>query len=301
MDEWLAMPPITGLKSDSEKFAGAVNSYSCEALMKDKKALQAGTSHFLGQNFSKQFDLTFQSEDGTEEYAWNTSWGVSTRLVGGVVMTHGDDSGLVIPPRLAPTQVVIIPILAGEDTSGVREKADEVLARLEELGVRAKIDSRDNLSPGAKYFEWERKGVPFRVEIGPKDLQSEQLALVRRLTPEGENRKDFLPENEAITKLPEKLEYFQDDLLQAARRRREDNTVRGVNSLGELKEAFDSGVGFVYTGWSGDPAVEETIKEQLRATIRVLPGEEFLSGSSPSKCISGDADSVTEVVWARAY
>lgn len=175
MDEWLAMPPITGLKSDSEKFAGAVNSYSCEALMKDKKALQAGTSHFLGQNFSKQFELKFQSENGTEEYAWNTSWGVSTRLVGGVVMTHGDDSGLVIPPRLAPTQVVIIPILAGEETSGVLEKADEVLGRLKKLGVRAKIDSRDNLSPGAKYFEWERKGVPFRVEIGPKDLQLSPL------------------------------------------------------------------------------------------------------------------------------
>ena len=301
MDEWLAMPPITGLKSDSEKFAGAVNSYSCEALMKDKKALQAGTSHFLGQNFSKQFELTFQSEDGTEEYAWNTSWGVSTRLVGGVVMTHGDDSGLVIPPRLAPTQVVIIPILAGEETSGVLEKADEVLGRLKKLGVRAKIDSRDNLSPGAKYFEWERKGVPFRVEIGPKDLHKKQLALVRRLTPEGENRKAFLPETEAITKLPEKLEYFQDDLLRAARTRRNDNTVRGVNSFGELKEAFDSGAGFVYTGWSGDPAVEDTVKEQLKATIRVLPGEEFLSESSPRKCVSGDTDSVTEVVWARAY
>jgi|TARA_B100000809_G_scaffold67601_1_gene64625 prolyl-tRNA synthetase len=301
MDEWLAMPPITGLKSDSEKFAGAVNSYSCEALMKDKKALQAGTSHFLGQNFSKQFELTFQSKDGTEEYAWNTSWGVSTRLIGGVVMTHGDDSGLVIPPRLAPTQVVIIPILAGEETSGVLEKADEVLGRLKKLGVRAKIDSRDNLSPGAKYFEWERKGVPFRVEIGPKDLQNEQLALVRRLTPEGENRKAFLPETEAITKLPEKLEYFQDDLLEAARTRRDDSTVRGVNSFGELKEAFDSGAGFVYTGWSGDPAVEDTVKEQLKATIRVLPGEEFLSESSPRKCVSGDTDSVTEVVWARAY
>ena len=301
MDEWLAMPPITGLKSDSEKFAGAVNSYSCEALMKDKKALQAGTSHFLGQNFSKQFELTFQSEDGTEEYAWNTSWGVSTRLVGGVVMTHGDDSGLVIPPRLAPTQVVIIPILAGEETSGVLEKADEVLGRLKKLGVRAKIDSRDNLSPGAKYFEWERKGVPFRVEIGPKDLHNEQLALVRRLTPQGENRKAFLPETEAITKLPKKLEYFQNDLLQAARTRRDDNTIRGVNSLGELKEACDSGAGFVYTGWSGNSAVEETVKEQLKATIRVLPGEEFLSESPPRKCVSGDADSVTEVVWARAY
>ena len=301
MDEWLAMTPITGLKSDSEKFAGAVNSYSCEALMKDKKALQAGTSHFLGQNFSKQFELTFQSEDGTEEYAWNTSWGVSTRLIGGVVMTHGDDSGLVIPPRLAPTQVVIIPILVGEETSGVLEKADEVLGRLKKLGVRAKIDSRDNLSPGAKYFEWERKGVPFRVEIGPKDLQNEQLALVRRLTPQGENRKAFLPETEAITKLPEKLEYFQDDLLEAARTRRDDSTVRGVNSFGELKEAFDSGAGFVYTGWSGNPAVEDTVKEQLKATIRVLPGEEFLSESSPRKCVSGDTDSVTEVVWARAY
>ncbi|MCH2464634.1 MAG: proline--tRNA ligase, partial [Gemmatimonadetes bacterium] len=268
MDEWLAMPPITGLKTDSEKFAGAVSSYSCEALMKDRKALQTGTSHFLGQNFSKQFELTFQSEDGKEEYAWNTSWGVSTRLVGGVVMTHGDDNGLVIPPRLAPTQVVIIPILAGEETSEVLAKADEVLDQLKNTGVRARIDNRDHLSPGAKYFEWERKGVPFRVEIGPRDLEKGQLALVRRLTAEGESRRAFVPEAEAIAKLPEKLEEFQDDLLEAARVRREDSTVRGVGSLGELEEAFDSGAGFVYTGWSGDPAIEEMVKERLKATIR---------------------------------
>ena len=301
MDEWLAMPPITGLKTDSEKFAGAVSSYSCEALMKDRKALQTGTSHFLGQNFSKQFELTFQSEDGKEEYAWNTSWGVSTRLVGGVVMTHGDDNGLVIPPRLAPTQVVIIPILAGEETSEVLAKADEVLDQLKNTGVRARIDNRDHLSPGAKYFEWERKGVPFRVEIGPRDLEKGQLALVRRLTAEGESRRAFVPEAEAIAKLPEKLEEFQDDLLEAARVRREDSTVRGVGSLGELEEAFDSGAGFVYTGWSGDPAIEEMGKERLKATIRVLPSQEFRSVTAPSRCVSGDRESVAEVVWARAY
>lgn len=301
MDEWLAMPPITGLKTDSEKFAGAVSSYSCEALMKDRKALQTGTSHFLGQNFSKQFELTFQSEDGKEEYAWNTSWGVSTRLVGGVVMTHGDDNGLVIPPRLAPTQVVIIPILAGEETSEVLAKADEVLDQLKNTGVRARIDNRDHLSPGAKYFEWERKGVPFRVEIGPRDLEKGQLALVRRLTAEGESRRAFVPEAEAIAKLPEKLEEFQDDLLEAARVRREDSTVRGVGSLGELEEAFDSGAGFVYTGWSGDPAIEEMVKERLKATIRVLPSQEFRSVTAPSRCVSGDRESVAEVVWARAY
>ncbi len=301
MDEWLAMPPITGLKTDSEKFAGAVSSYSCEALMKDRKALQTGTSHFLGQNFSKQFELTFQSENGKEEYAWNTSWGVSTRLVGGVVMTHGDDNGLVIPPRLAPTQVVIIPILAGEETSEVLAKADEVLDQLKNTGVRARIDNRDHLSPGAKYFEWERKGVPFRVEIGPRDLEKGQLALVRRLTAEGESRRAFVPEAEAIAKLPEKLEEFQDDLLEAARVRREDSTVRGVGSLGELEEAFDSGAGFVYTGWSGDPAIEEMVKERLKATIRVLPSQEFRSVTAPSRCVSGDRESVAEVVWARAY
>ena len=301
MDEWLAMPPITGLKTDSEKFAGAVSSYSCEALMKDRKALQTGTSHFLGQNFSKQFELTFQSEDGKEEYAWNTSWGVSPRLVGGVVMTHGDDNGLVIPPRLAPTQVVIIPILAGEETSEVLAKADEVLDQLKNTGVRARIDNRDHLSPGAKYFEWERKGVPFRVEIGPRDLEKGQLALVRRLTAEGESRRAFVPEAEAIAKLPEKLEEFQDDLLEAARVRREDSTVRGVGSLGELEEAFDSGAGFVYTGWSGDPAIEEMVKERLKATIRVLPSQEFRSVTAPSRCVSGDRESVAEVVWARAY
>ena len=294
------MPPITGLKSESEKFAGAVRSYSCEALMQDNKALQAGTSHFLGQNFARQFDLKFQSEEGQEEYAWNTSWGVSTRLVGGLVLTHGDDNGIVVPPRLAPVQAVIVPILRGE-YGPVLEKADTVAARLKEAGLRVKIDARENLSPGAKYYEWERKGVPFRIEIGPKDLEKGQLALARRITPEGEKRKAFLPEEEAIATLPERMEAFQAELRDRAAARREAHTVRGIGSLDELEEALDGGAGFVYTGWNGDGEVEEAVKDRTRATIRCLPGEEFRSGEAPAKCVSGEGASVAEVVWARAY
>lgn len=301
MEDWIAMPPITGLKSESEKFAGAVRSYACEALMQDNKALQAGTSHFLGQNFAKQFDLKFQSKEGQEEYAWNTSWGVSTRLVGGLVMTHGDDAGIVVPPRLAPVQVVVVPILKGDDTTPLMEKADEVVQRLAELGVRARVDARENLSPGAKFFEWERKGVPYRIEIGPRDLAQGQLALARRIVPEGEKRKAFLPEAEVVAEMPDRLEAFQTELKEAAVARREANTVRGVGTLDELQEALDGGAGFVYTGWSGDPAVEETVKERMKATIRVLPGEEFQSAETPTRCVSGTGAATTEVAWARAY
>lgn len=301
MEDWIGMPPITGLKSESEKFAGAVRSYSCEALMQDNKALQAGTSHFLGQNFAKQFDLKFQSEAGQEEYAWNTSWGVSTRLIGGLVMTHGDDSGLIVPPRLAPIQVVIVPILKGDDPSAVLEKVDEVAGRLKAAGVRVKIDARDNLSPGAKYYEWERKGVPFRLEIGPKDLEKGSVALARRVVPDGAKRKSFLPEAQAVAEMPDLLEAFQSELRDAAKARREENTVRGVKSLEELEEALDGGAGFVFTGWNGEPAVEDAVKERTKATIRCLPGDEFRSAETPSKCVSGSGDSVTEVAWARAY
>jgi prolyl-tRNA synthetase len=301
MEEWIAMPPMTGPKSDSEKFAGAVRTYSCEALMQDNKALQAGTSHFLGQNFAKQFDLKFQSVEGKEEYAYNTSWGVSTRLVGGMVMTHGDDDGLVVPPRIAPVQVVIVPILGSEDNGPVLAKTDEVAAKLRGLGVRVKVDARDSLSSGAKYYEWERKGVPYRVEIGPKDLAKGSLALVRRLTPEGEKRKAFVAEDEAIASLPGRLEAFQADLLEAARKRRDAGTVRGVQSIDELAEAIEGGAGFVMTGWSGDPAVEAEVKERTKATIRAIPSEEFRSGTAPAKCVSGKGPAVHEVAWARAY
>jgi prolyl-tRNA synthetase len=301
MEEWIAMPVVTGLKSDAEKFAGAVRTYTCEALMQDNRALQAGTSHNLGQNFSKQFELTFQSEAGAEEYAWNTSWGVSTRLVGGMVMTHGDDTGIVVPPRLAPVQVVVIPIYRKEEErTAVVEKAHQLRARLAEAGVRVKVDARDHLNPGAKFWEWERKGVPFRLEIGPRDLAKEQVVLAKRVVAEGEDRKAFLPEAQAMAEMPQRLEAFQGELLARARTRREAHSHRGVASMEELKELLDGPGGFVYTGWSGDPAVEDRVKEETRATLRCIPGPDFRSPTAPTRCIGG-GDAKTEVVWAKAY
>ncbi len=301
MEDWMAMPPVTGLKSDSEKFAGAVRSYSCEAMMQDNKALQAGTSHFLGQNFSRQFDLTFQTEEGKEEYGWNTSWGVSTRLVGGLVMTHGDDNGVVVPPRLAPTQVVIVPIWKKDDQAeAVRSKAAELKARLGEQGVRVKVDDRDHLSPGNKFYEWERKGVPIRMELGPRDLENDQVVLVKRVRAEDEDKKEFLPQAQAVAEMPNRLDAFQASLLEASKARREANSHRGVEDIGQLKEIMESGGGFVYTGWSGDPEVEERVKEETKATLRCVPDEEFRSTEVPAKCIGG-GEAKMEVVWARAY
>ena len=302
MEEWIAMPPLTGLKTESERFAGAVRTYGLEALMQDNKALQAGTSHMLGQNFARQFDLTFQSEEGQEEYAWNTSWGVSTRLVGGMVMTHGDDRGVVVPPRLAPVQAVVLPIWRTDEQQGaVREKAEQVAGRLRDAGVRVKVDARAHLTPGSKFWEWERKGVPLRIEIGPKDLEKGQVVLVHRVVEEGADRKRFLPEDEALGTIPAALDALQDALLARAVARREDNSLReGVDSIDALGEALDGGAGFVYTGWSGDPAVEEAVKERTRATARVIPSEEFRSERTPDRCLGGEAAKV-EVAWARAY
>lgn len=222
-------------------------------------------------------------------------------MVGGLVMTHGDDNGVVVPPRLAPVQAVIVPILRGDDTGPVLDKVHEVAGRLKEAGVRVKVDAREHLSPGAKFYEWERKGVPFRIEIGPRDLEQGQIAVARRITPEGEKRKLFLSEDQAIADFPAQLEAFQFELRDAAAARRDANTVRGVSSLDEMQEAFDGGAGFVYSGWSGDEAVEETVKDRMKATIRVLPSEEFRSADTPSKCVSGNGDSAVEVAWARAY
>ena len=302
MEEWMAMPPLTGLKSPSETFAGADRSYACEALMQDGKALQAGTSHMLGQNFSRQFDLTFQSREGRQEYAWNTSWGVSTRLVGGLVMTHGDDIGLVVPPKLAPTQVIVTPIARSDDQAAtVTEKADGIAQALAETGVRAEVDRRRHLSPGAKFFEWERKGVPLRVEIGPRDVERGEVVVAPRVVGEGDARKTAVPEGRVPREVAGRLEALQEDLLQAARGRREAMTHRGeVSSVEELGEILDGGAGFVHSGWSGDPAVEERVKEATKATIRVIPGEEFRSATPPSRCVGG-GESRMEVVWARAY
>ncbi len=302
MEDWMAMPAITGLKSEAEKFAGAVRSYACEALMQDGKALQAGTSHMLGQNFARQFGLTFQSEEGREEFAWNTSWGVSTRLVGGLVMTHGDDVGVVLPPKLAPTQVVVLPIGRSDDQwAVVAEKARRIAAALNDLGVRAAADQRRHLSPGAKFFEWERKGVPLRIEIGPRDVERGEVVVARRVHAPGEQRKEALPEAAAVGGIEERLESLQRGLLDAARRRRDGATCRGeVSSVDELGALLDGGAGFVYSGWSGDPAVEESVKEATKATIRVIPSREFRSDTAPLRCVGG-GDARMEVVWARAY
>jgi prolyl-tRNA synthetase len=300
MEEWMGMPVVTGRKSESEKFAGALRTYSCEAMMGDNKALQAGTSHNLGQNFAKQFALKFASEQGTEEFAWNTSWGVSTRMIGGLVMTHGDDRGLVMPPRLAPIQVVIVPIFRkDEEREPVMAKTREIVAAL--AGIRTHVDDRDNLSPGAKFYEWELKGVPFRIEVGPKDIAKGQLVLARRVVAEGGERKEFLPEAELLSSLPRRLDEYQAFLLERARARREDNSHRDVQSYERFREIIEGPGGFVYAGWCGSAECEEKVKEDTKATIRVLPDEEFRSTTAPERCIVCGGEATCEAVWARAY
>lgn len=216
-------------------------------------------------------------------------------------MTHGDDQGLVLPPRLAPVQVIIIPILKGDDVGPVLEKAEALRTALTDQGIRAKVDGRDFLSPGNKYYEWERKGVPLRMEIGPKDMEKDQVVLAKRVRAEDEPRKEFLPESEAMATIADRLDAFQEQLLQAARARREENSYRGVTDVGELREIMETSAGYVYTGWSGDPAVEERIKDETKATLRCIPQEEFRSAEAPTRCIGGEGDSIMEVVWDRAY
>jgi prolyl-tRNA synthetase len=301
-ENWMAMPPVLGRKSESEKFPGAVRTYATEAMMQDNRALQAGTSHMLGQNFARQFDLKFQTEAGGEEYAYNTSWGVSTRLVGGLVMTHGDDGGLVLPPRLAPIQVVIVPIYRSDDErSQTVEKAESVAQALRERGVRVHVDARDNMKPGPKYYEWERKGVPLRIEIGPKDIAKQSLMLVMRVVHGDAQRKEALPEDVAIATMPERLQRLQTALLQTALARREENSHRDLTSYDDMRERLESHGGFMYAGWCGSAECEEKVKEETKATIRVLPFEEFRSGTTPAHCLVCAAPAQAEVVWARAY
>ena len=302
MDGWMAMPPVLGRKTESEKFPGAVRTYSCEAMMQDRRALQAGTSHMLGQNFSRQFDLTFQTETGSEDYAWNTSWGVSTRLVGGLVMTHGDDTGIICPPRLAPIQVVIVPIHRGDgERNVVLEKADRVARALREEEIRVHVDTREDMTPGAKFYEWERKGVPLRIEVGPRDVAQEQLVLVMRSTPTGRPRKETMNDAAALAAVPRRLNEYQQELLEAARAFREANSHRGITDYNRMREIIEESGGFVYAGWCGSAACEEKVKTETKATIRVLPFEEFRSPEAPTRCVVCGSDATAEAMWARAY
>jgi prolyl-tRNA synthetase len=302
MENWMAMPPLLGRKSESEKFPGAVRTYATEALMQDNRALQAGTSHMLGQNFARQFDLKFQTEAGGEDYAYNTSWGVSTRLIGGLVMTHGDDAGLIMPPRLAPIQVVIVPIYrSDEERTLTGEKARAVADALRAAGVRVHVDARDNMKPGPKFYEWERKGVPVRIEVGPKDIAKQQLMLVFRITFGDAPRKEPMDESAAIEQLPGRLEAMQAAMLQAARDRREANSHRGITDYDAMKQRIEEAGGFVFAGWCGGADCEQKVKEETKATIRVLPFEEFRSAEQPQQCIVCGGTAETEAVWARAY
>ena len=302
MEQWMCMPPLIGLKTDSERFAGAVRTYACEALMQDNRALQAGTSHMLGQNFSKQFDLKFQTESGGEDYAFNTSWGVSTRLVGGLVMTHGDDNGVVVPPWLAPTQVVIVPIYRSDDERAlVMDKAERVSNILRAEQVRTHIDVRDTLKPGAKFYEWERKGVPMRIEIGPKDVAKQQLVVVMRTEVEGLKRKEMMDEPVALMTIRSRLDDYQRALRAGAVARREANSHRGIRDYAQLRELVEADAGFVYGGWCGSVECEQKVKDETKATIRCLPFEEFRSPTPPANCLVCGGAAEHEVVWARAY
>jgi prolyl-tRNA synthetase len=303
---WMAMPVVTGQKTDAERFAGALRTYAIEAMMQDNKALQAGTSHNLGQNFAKAFDLKFQAESGSLEYAWNTSWGVSTRLIGGLVMTHGDDNGLVVPPLLAPLELVVVPIYkTDEERAQIIEAAKRIIARLREWErrkpglLRVHLDDRDGVKPGAKYYEWELKGVPIRMEIGPRDLAKNSCVLVRRDTREKRPTSlDTLGEDVA-----EMLIRIQEDLLIRARDRREANSVRERISYDRFREimAGDGGGAFVYAGWCGRGECEAAIKEETKATIRVLPDEEFRSAEAPTSCLKCGQEASAEALWAKAY
>ncbi|NUO93122.1 MAG: proline--tRNA ligase [Gemmatimonadaceae bacterium] len=304
MEGWVAMPVVTGRKTDSERFAGALRTYSCEAMMQDNKALQAGTSHNLGQNFAKAFDLKFQAENGATEYAWNTSWGVSTRMVGGLVMTHGDDTGLRVPPLLAPIELVIVPIYRTPDEQTlVLEAAERIRKSLgdwdrrEPARLRIHVDTREGMKPGAKYYEWELRGVPLRLEIGPRDLASNQGVLVRRDT------REKRPVSLGILgeEVSDTLSRMQRDMLAAALDRREANSVRARIDYGAFKELMEGKGGFVYAGWCGDAACEAQIKDETKATIRCLPDEEFQSATKPTECLKCGRPSTVEALWARAY
>jgi len=290
------MPVITGPKTDSERFAGALRTYSCEALMQDNKALQAGTSHNLGQNFAKAFDVQFQTKEGGLDYVWSTSWGVSTRMVGGLIMTHSDDKGLVCPPRLAQWQVVIVPIWKSEEDKALTYGAAENLVKeLRAAGIRTTADLRD-MKPGAKYYEWEARGAPFRLELGPRDLANQSVMLARRL-----GGKEAVSMAGLAERLTEEMAAMQTALFEAAKARREAATLRNPKSKQEFIDFIENNGGFVFAGFCGDPAVEQEIKAATKATIRCLPSEEFRSSPAPTTCIWTGRPATVEAVWARAY
>lgn len=291
-----AIPVIAGRKSESDKFAGAVTSYTIEAMMGDFKALQAGTSHFLGQKFAKAFDIQYLDENNELEYVWTTSWGVSTRMVGAVVMVHGDDQGLILPPELAPHQVVIVPIWkSDEERSRVLEVVGQVEGALEDKGVRLKVDDRDAYSPGWKFNEWEMRGVPLRIEIGPRDVEKDQVVLARRDVAGGERKRAVRTGQGLPGEVLSTLTTIQADLYQRALDFREEHTYDPKN-YGEFKEAVAHG--FAYSWWCGDADCEAQIKEDAKATLRCIPLEQE---SGKGTCIRCGGEATERAIFGRAY
>jgi prolyl-tRNA synthetase len=293
-ENFMAMPVVKGAKSESERFAGALETYTIEALMQDGKALQAGTSHFLGQNFAKAFDVKITSKEGKQEYVWATSWGVSTRLIGGLIMTHSDDKGLVLPPKLAPIQVVIVPIYKGEEQlAAISEKANIFVKELRKKGVSVKFDDRDTYRPGAKFAEYELKGVPVRIAFGGRDLENNTVEVARRDTLE----KQTISQDEVVNFVANLLEEIQENLFNKALNYRSENTTL-VDNFEDFKDIITNKGGFISAHWDGTEETENKIKDITKATIRCIPND---AKEELGSCVFTGKPSTKRVLFAKAY
>ena len=291
IEEELAVPVITGKKSENDKFVGAVYTDTLESLMPDGKALQMGTSHFLGQNFSKPFDVKYLDETNTETFAWQTSWGVSWRLIGGMIMTHGDDKGLILPPKIAPIQVVIIPIYTDDDKDSVMQKAHQIKDDLTEIDLRVHLDDREQLTPGFKFNDWEMKGIPIRIEIGPKDIAKKQVVLARR-----HNRTKTSVNMDSLTEeISSELKNIQKEMFDTAKKILDERVVR-VSEYQKFKEELDNGK-MIDCSWCGNQTCEDKIKEETGADIRVIPSD----NTKAETCIYCKNSGTTNVLFARGY
>jgi len=293
-ETFMALPVVKGIKSEGERFPGAIETYCIEAMMQDGKALQAGTSHFLGQNFAKAFDVKFTSKEGKLEYVWGTSWGVSTRLIGALIMAHSDDDGLILPPKLAPIHVVIVPIFkTEEELAKISAKAQEISSVLRKQGYTVKFDDRDTYKPGFKFAEWELKGVPVRLAIGPRDMENGTVEVARRDTKE----KQVMKLDEVASNIPTLLDDIQKNIYQKALTFRTEVTTK-VDTYEEFKQVLDGKGGFVLAHWDGTPETEAAIKEETKATIRCIPLDAL---EESGKCIFSGKPSTKRVLFARAY
>ena len=294
VEEFMAVPVIKGIKTASERFAGAVDTYCIEALMQDGKALQAGTSHFLGQNFAKAFEVQFLTKENKQEYVWATSWGVSTRLIGALIMAHSDDQGLILPPKIAPFQVVIVPIYKGEESKAIIDaKAIEIIASLKAMGLRVKYDNNDNSRPGWKFAEHELKGVPVRIAMGLRDMENQVVEVARRDTKE----KNSMPMEGLAGTIVKLLDEIQQNMYNKALAFRTEKTTNAEN-WDEFVKLLDEKGGFISAHWDGTVDTEEKIKEQTKATIRCIP---LNNQQEAGKCILTGAPSIQRVLFARAY